>query len=295
VRDLAIAVLMEGDGMCRLFGLSAAPHRVRASFWLLEAPDSLVAQSHGNPDGTGLGYFDEEGRPVLDKEPLPAYADPVFTREAKRITSTTFVSHIRFATIGDRTVENTHPFAMDDRVFAHNGVIQELDRLEERVGAEMQLVHGDTDSERYFALITKEIRALGDVPAGIASAVRWIASTLPLYSLNFVFAARDELWAFRYPDSHRLYLLEREAGGRHGGRPLHHASSTLGVHVPRLAEHPAVVLASEPLDDSPDWRLLRPGELTHVSSHLTVTSSLVLDEPPAHLIQLGDPGHSFSR
>ncbi len=37
---------------------------------------------------------------------------------------------------------------MEDRVFAHNGVIQELDRLEQRVGNEMRLVHGDTDSER---------------------------------------------------------------------------------------------------------------------------------------------------
>jgi predicted glutamine amidotransferase len=270
--------------MCRLFGLSAAPRRVRASFWLLEAPDSLVAQSHSNPDGTGLGYFEEDGRPILDKEPLPAYADPAFTREAKQVTSTTFVSHVRFATTGGRTVENTHPFAMDGRIFAHNGFIQALDRLEQRIGGEMELVQGDTDSERYFALVTKEIRAHGDVPAGIASAVGWIASTLPLYSINFVLASRDEIWAFRYPDAHRLYILERQAGGRHGRRALHHASSTLRVHVPHLADHPAVVLASEPLDDSPDWRLLQPGELTHVSSNLTVSSNLLLEKPPAHPI-----------
>jgi predicted glutamine amidotransferase len=275
--------------MCRLFGLSAAPHQVRASFWLLEAPDSLVAQSRRNPDGTGLGYFDRGGHPVLDKEPLPAYADPAFTREAKQIDSTTFVSHIRFATTGGRTVENTHPFAMEDRVFAHNGVIQRLDRLEQRVGDEMRLVHGDTDSERYFALVTKEIRSHGDVRAGIDSAVRWIAATLPLYSLNFVLATRDELWALRYPESHSLYILEREAGGRHGGRALHHASSTLRVHVPSLADHPSVVVASEPLDDSPDWRPLQPGELARVSSDLTVTSSTLLDKAPAHLIHLGHP------
>ena len=28
--------------MCRLFGMSGGPERVRATFWLLEAPDSLV-------------------------------------------------------------------------------------------------------------------------------------------------------------------------------------------------------------------------------------------------------------
>ena len=30
--------------MCRLFGLTASPERVHASFWLLEAPDSLLEQ-----------------------------------------------------------------------------------------------------------------------------------------------------------------------------------------------------------------------------------------------------------
>jgi predicted glutamine amidotransferase len=270
--------------MCRLFGLSAAPHKVRASFWLLEAPDSLVAQSRRNPDGTGLGYFDGTGSPVLDKEPLPAYADPTFSREAKHITSTTFVSHIRFATTGGNAVENTHPFAIDDRIFAHNGVIQGLDQLERQLADEMRLVHGDTDSERFFALVTKEIREHHDIGAGIAAAVRWIAATLPLSSLNFVLATPDELWTLRYPDSHRLYILERAAGGRHGGRALHHASSTFRVHVPHLAHHPTVVVASEPLDDSPDWRLLRAGELAHVSPDLTVTSTILLETPPAHLI-----------
>lgn len=266
--------------MCRLFGLSAAPHRVHASFWLLEAPDSLAAQSRRNPDGTGLAYFDPEGRPVLDKEPLPAYADTAFKREARHVSSRTFVSHIRFATIGDPVVENTQPFALDGRVFAHNGVIEGLDLLERRLADDLPLVRGDTDSERYFALVTREIRGCADVGAGIAAAARWIAATLPLTSLNFVLATRDELWAFRYPGTHRLYVLEREAGGRHGNRALHHASATLRVHVPDLALYPTVIVASEPLDDSPDWRLLGPGELVHVSSDLGVASNIVVDTPP---------------
>ena len=275
--------------MCRLFGLSAAPHRVHASFWLLEAPDSLVAQSRRNPDGTGLAYFERHGGPVLDKEPLPAYADGAFRREARHVSSTTFVSHIRFATTGARTVENTHPFAMDGRVFAHNGVVEGLDLLERRLGDELALVRGETDSERLFALVTKEIRASDDVGAGIAAAVRWAAAELPLNSLNFVLATRDELWALRYPDTHRLYVLERPAGGRHGGRALHHASATFRVHVPHLALHPTVVVASEPLDDSPDWRLLASGELVHVAGDLAVTSELVVDSPPAHPIDHDGP------
>ena len=44
--------------MCRLFGMSAGTEPVKATFWLLEAPDSLAQQSRREPDGTGVGYFD---------------------------------------------------------------------------------------------------------------------------------------------------------------------------------------------------------------------------------------------
>ena len=94
--------------MCRLFGISVAPHRVRATFWLLEAPDSLAVQGRREPDGTGLGTFGEDGAPLVEKQPLS------------------------WVTTGTSA--------------------------------------GDTDSERFFALITKNIDAQGgDVGTGIAA------------------------------------------------------------------------------------------------------------------------------
>jgi predicted glutamine amidotransferase len=270
--------------MCRLFGLSASPQRVHASFWLLEAPDSLLEQSLRNPDGTGLGYFAPVVGAVVDKEPLTAYEDPAFARGAKHLSSTTFVSHIRYATTGERTTENTHPFAMDGMLFAHNGMIGDLEALEVEVGRDMRFVGGATDSERYFALIAKEIRARASIGAGISAAVGWIARNLPVYSMNFVLAAADELWAFRYPETHRLFVLEREAGGGHG-RDLHQVSGTLRVHVPDLHRYPSVVVASEPLDDTLGWRPLESGELVRVRSDLSIRSSIVVDSPPAKLIR----------
>jgi predicted glutamine amidotransferase len=73
--------------MCRLFGLTAAPNRVHTRFWLLEAPDSLSQQSRKNADGTGLGIFNAEGVPVLDKQPIAAYEDIAFAGEARRPTT----------------------------------------------------------------------------------------------------------------------------------------------------------------------------------------------------------------
>ena len=273
--------------MCRLFGLIASPNRVHASFWLLEAPDSLIEQSRRNPDGTGLGYFAPVVGAVIDKEPLPAYEDPAFAREAKHVKSTTFVSHIRYATTGERTTENTHPFAIDGMLFAHNGMLQGLDALEAHIGRDMRFVGGDTDSERYFALVAKEIRARGNVGVGISAAVNWIADNLPVYSMNFVLATANELWAFRYPQTDRLFVLERVAGGGQGQRDLHHVSGTMRVHVPDLQRHPSVVVASEPLDDAAGWRPLESGELIRVGQDLSLRSSIVVDRSPAQLIRLG--------
>ena len=44
--------------MCRLFGLTAGTTPVHTTFWLLDAPDSLEAQSQRNADGADLGFFD---------------------------------------------------------------------------------------------------------------------------------------------------------------------------------------------------------------------------------------------
>ena len=282
--------------MCRLLGLNAGRHPVNASFWLLEAPDSLEAQSRRNADGSGIGFFDSGGAPVVDKQPEPAFADQEFVREAKRARSVTFVAHVRYATAGNRTLANTHPFAMDGRIMAHNGGLGELGRLEEQLGRYRELVQGDTDSERYFALITQQIDAHGgDVGAGLTAAARWIAERLPLSSLNTIVATAGELWALRYPGQHALHVIERPAGASSpsgaAATGLHARSATSSVHAPGLHTLPSVVVASEQLDGEQDWRMLASGELLHVRPDLTVESAIVIPEAPAHLVPLpsGNP------
>ena len=276
--------------MCRLFGMSGGPERVDATFWLVEAPDSLAQQSHREPDGTGLGWYDTAGRPVVSKQPLAAYEDRDFAREAKQVSSRTFVAHVRYASTGALTPENTHPFRQRDRLFAHNGVIEDLSALEAELGDAMALVGGDTDSERFFALITREIDRCGNVSDGIASAARWVAENLPVLSINLVLITGSDLWALRYPDTHELHVLERAAGGRDGAAELHHATPRrrIKVHSADLASRPAVVVASELMDDDPGWRPLTSGELLHVDAQLKVESRTVLDAPPRHPLTLAD-------
>jgi predicted glutamine amidotransferase len=279
--------------MCRLLGLTAGPRRTRATFWLLDAPDSLDEQSHRNPDGCGVAGFDPAGRVEMHKAPVAAWEDPDFGNAAQHMESSTFVAHVRHATTGARTYENTHPFAEGDVVFAHNGALGGLDLVEEQLGDYRRVVHGDTDSERMFALILKETAAAdGNLTAGIAAAVRWLAGHVPVLSLNLIVVTPTGLWALRYPDANELYLLDRDPGGHHGDQHLHGAGQHGGIRVRSfdLRHHPAIVVASERIDENPAWQLLAVGELVHINHRLEMEHHTVIDHPPRHQLTL--PGRA---
>jgi predicted glutamine amidotransferase len=284
--------------MCRLFGLHAGVP-VSATFWLLDAPDSLQQQSHREPDGAGIGVFDAAGDPVVDKQPIAAWQDRRFATEARTLTSSTFVAHVRYASTGNRTSANTHPFVQDGRIFAHNGAFTEVARLDDRLAAldAAGLVRGQTDSERMFALITAETRANGgDVDAGISAALNWLAESVPVFSLNFLLASADTMWVLRYPDTHGLYLLRRDPGGHLGRNPLHAHSSRIHAESPALSERSASVIASEPMD-SDDWRSLDPGELLRIDADLSLTTSHPLPAEPRRRLSLAalDPAAAASQ
>jgi len=278
--------------MCRLFAMTGGTEPVSAEFWLLDAPDSLSRQSHANPDGTGLGTFDPAGHPVVHKAPIAAFEDTDFACAAHQTTSRTFLGHVRFASTGELSLANTHPFEQGGRLAAHNGVLTGLPDLERELGPDLDLVAGQTDSERLFALVTREIgRHDGDVRAGVTSAATWAAAHLPVFSLNLIFTTATEVVALRYPETNTLYVLERPAGGASGDQALQQRSS-LGtrVHSAQAAGCPVVVVASEPMDDEPGWRALAPGELVRVRPDLAVESTLALPDAPAHPLSLGDLG-----
>ena len=234
--------------MCRLFGLHAGTHVCTATFWLLDAPDSLAEQSRRNPDGTGLGVFDAAGRPQLHKEPIAAWQDAQFATEAHQLTGTTFIAHVRYATTGSLDVRNTHPFLQDGRIFAHNGVVEGLDVIDERlrdVGTD-DLVLGQTDSERVFALITASIRARdGDVTAGLVDAMQWLAANVPIFAVNVLLSTATDMWALRYPESNPLYLLHRRDDTATSGPQFDLRTKRIHAKSEHLCSRASVVFATE--------------------------------------------------
>lgn len=259
--------------MCRLFGMNAGRHEAAVAYWLLDAPDSVLVESHRNPDGTGIGWFGSDGTGHVKKQPRSAFEDPAFTREATRLRACTVITHVRAATAGHDALVNTHPFQIDGLIVAHNGGFGDLASVDAELGEYRRFVKGQTDSERYAALIAKYAHETGDVGEGVVRAASWLADNVPLYSLNCLVATAGNLWALRYPDQRALHVAHRDGDFNGQSSVAHH--SVTGT--------PVVVVASERIDGSDDWRMLDPGELIHVGPDLQVSSTRAVDHPPVHL------------
>ena len=275
--------------MCRLFGLHAGAQDVNATFWLLDAPVSIAELSHRNADGYGLATFDGEGGLDLVRAPIRAADDEDFAAAARAMHAAVFLAHVRYADTGEVSDANTHPFTLDGRAFAHNGVVSDLDELDRRLGADRQLVHGETDSERFFALMAVAIRAhQGDVRAAIIATTAMLARDITLYSLNFLLAEAGHLWAFRYPEHNQLYLLRRAPGGPRGNQALdeHSPYGTIRIRAREGSQRPVIIVASEPMDEDLGWEELASGELLHVGPDLELHREIILDEPPRKPLSL---------
>src|SRR5262249_34390003 len=121
--------------MCRPVWLCGRPPRVGARCWVVAAPawpgaqEARRAHAAGGrreADGTGVGWLDAPGQPLVYKQPVAAYEDQEFAQEARDLCSRAFIAHIRYASTGAIPPQNTHPFEQRDRLFAHNGVIEDL-------------------------------------------------------------------------------------------------------------------------------------------------------------------------
>lgn len=285
--------------MCRLFAL-AADHPVTARFWPLDAPYSLREQSHHNADGTGVGWIDESGTASVAKRPIAAFESERFEHVATSLTARTMLAHIRLSSGTCNARENTHPFLMHGIVAAHNGVLQVTEAARERVRAlgTAELIDGDTDSEWLIALIAGEVARLERDGAardraphdGIVAALDRVARTVPVYSANLVLARDNHLYAVRLPATNELWVLDRPAGDG-ADQALDQRSDRMQATSDDLRDVHSVVIASEPMDDGPDWRLLADGELVHVDPDGLVTTETPFPEL-AHPLTIEDLGLS---
>ena len=179
--------------MCRVFGsVSADPVSVRHE--LLEAENPIIRQSEEHDSGWGMAVYErvDGAEPRTVRFPQAAYADGDFVG-ATEMRGRIFNVHVRRATMGGLTLENTHPFCLGNYSFGHNGTVLDYTRL--RLPG-VRASEGDTDSEHLFHLLTRDFDP-GD-PSGslrrtIESAMRHSAFS----GLNFLFSDGERLYAYR--------------------------------------------------------------------------------------------------
>jgi glutamine amidotransferase len=180
--------------MCRVLG-SVAAEPVSLRHELLEADNPLIRQAEKHDSGWGLSVYKrgEGGQPRCMRFTEAAHADDAF-RAATECRGRMFNVHVRRATVGGLTPENTHPFCLGNYSFSHNGTVQNYARL--LMGDDVAPPHGETDSEVLFNFLMRDYdpaRPIEMLRHMVSSAI----ATGPFSGLNFLFSDGEKLYAYR--------------------------------------------------------------------------------------------------
>jgi len=179
--------------MCRVLGCVAS-EPVSLRHELLTAENPMIRQSEEHDSGWGMAvYRRAEGEsPSCMRFPTAAHRDLEF-RAATDSSGRIFNVHVRRATMGGLSPENTHPFCLGNYSFSHNGTVLRFTRLMEN-GARPPV--GQTDSEHLFNFLMSEFDP-GDVLGSLRHCVERTIDLSNFSGLNFLFSDGEKLYAYR--------------------------------------------------------------------------------------------------
>ncbi len=222
----------------------------------------LKEHSIRNYHGWGYAYF-QRNRWIVEKEPVMALTSEKVGKiitNPKMLEGKMFISHIRYASVGKQTVENTHPFNRElfDKtwVFTHNGHLNKRKILEDmqkgilRTSLENYQPEGESDSELAFCVIMEEMRKIGEeaTERELVDTLNDIAGTISEYgSFNFLLSDGEKMYAYRKGNT--LYYVEREP-------PYTEAIKSESKEIELLmkpVEERAVIVATVPLTKNEKW------------------------------------------
>lgn len=259
--------------MCRLFGVIANKEvDMDFSFNLADKPFREFAKS--NPHGWGIGYYDKGEARVIKQglEEVGTISNYNFS-VVETVRSRIILSHVRYATYGNSSKVNAHPFIFKNWIFAHNGSVNR-ECLKGYLSEDyLRLIEGNTDSEVYFLLIMQEIERHGDVLEGIKSALSMVYNCENYTGLNFILSDGHRIYAYRDASSNEkyysLYLLKRENPDYELFEYLSEETRQL-LRSKSLRGERAVLVSSEKLTKE-RWTLIPLKNLVIVSPNLEIT------------------------
>jgi glutamine amidotransferase len=142
--------------MARLIGYMAnRADRLRDAFYNeRDAISGLPAQQRG---AWGIGFY--QGDEVLHKKQPTPGGEPIdWSAIAENVKTDCAIAHVRQATVGGFSVDNTHPFRLRQWLFAHVGTIASFEDIRDKLRAGLpdflrRNIRGSSDSELFFHLI----------------------------------------------------------------------------------------------------------------------------------------------
>lgn len=245
--------------MCQLLGMNCnVPTDICFSFTGFQARGGATDV---HSDGWGIAFFEGAGARVF-LDPQPSSRSPV--AELVRnypIRSLNVIAHIRKATQGTVSLENTHPFMRElwgrYWIFAHNGNLSgyapELD------GSFFPV--GQTDSELAFCHLLQMLRLR--FPGGMpmrselrAALEDFAAQVRPLGPFNFLLSNGDCLFAHR---STELHFIVRQAPFA----MAHLKDQDMSIDFAEVtsADDRVALVATQPLTDNETWIPLPVGRV----------------------------------
>ena len=251
-----------GRPMCQLLALNCnTPTDVSFSFTGF-ALRSGVTDHHA--DGWGIAFFEgtEEDRGLrYFVDHLPAWKSPIaqLVRQYP-IKSRHVIAHIRKATRGAVSLENTHPFVRElwgrYWVFAHNGNLENyapaLDRHFKPVG--------DTDSEYAFCWMMQEIdRSFSAEPSAeeLSNVILRLSRQIAEHgTFNFLLSNGSAMWAHA---STKLCYVER----KHPFAQATLCDQDVSIDFAKYTQptDKVAVVVTAPLTTNEDWHHFESGEL----------------------------------
>lgn len=154
-----------------------------------------IADKPGHKDGWGIVGYQNHTPIHLGRQPTNAMEDPKYEKACERLDQLrltgSLMAHLRKASLGARSYENTAPFIRDEWCFGHNGTIPKID-------TNMKGLRGNTDSEAFFLLLYRRILDTSiSIDKAIDDTIQEVRQENEISSLTFLLSNGTRIYAYR--------------------------------------------------------------------------------------------------
>lgn len=261
--------------MCELLAMSSLePATLSISLAAFSERGGLRAPHR---DGWGAGFYSGRDLHRLRETSAASGSRGIEFLREQEYRSRLVLAHVRQATQGAVTLENTQPFARElggrMHAFAHNGDLPGIEQATAGALGRFRPI-GATDSEYAFCLLLAHLEPLWmaatepDVRQRLAAVVAVAAQLRQFGTANFLYADSDYLFVHGHERTQEasgrieppgLYTLGRSCPAKHEGRSAKAIGGGLHLHL-NAARQRVTLIASVPLT-AETWTPVQAGEV----------------------------------